>query len=340
MRAVLRCVQAALSRGTGTRRQVGARTRGILRLALILGCSNSCDCDSKGGARPAATDGGETAGHGNGGGGSDVTPPEGGGASGRDASGAGGIPCTDRTCLAPCPTGLPGPALVAVPTPDGASYCVDATEVTNAQYAVFLGSRVSTSEQPAACAWNESYEPSAEWPSGRGREDYPVVYVDWCDATAYCKWAGKRLCGKIGGGANADADWKNPAKSEWYNACSLGGLTKYPYGDTYDGARCVGSDYDGRPGYQPGSDVARAVASASGCHGDAWPTDGLLDLSGNVWEWENSCAGGTPGLPDTDVCRVRGSSFAFDRAILSCSYGGSAARNTTYEGGGIRCCSD
>ena len=43
-------------------------------------------------------------------------------------------------------------------------------------------------------------------PAPRPRR-FPVISVDWCDAYAYCKWAGKYMCGKIGGGSNLYADW-------------------------------------------------------------------------------------------------------------------------------------
>ena len=49
---------------------------------------------------------------------------------------------------------------------------------------------------------------------------FPVVGVNWCQAYGFCKSAGKRLCGRIGGGANAFTDYASAAASQWYNACS------------------------------------------------------------------------------------------------------------------------
>jgi hypothetical protein len=99
-----------------------------------------------------------------------------------------------------CPSGLPGPAMVpagafALPT-----MCIDATEVTNAHYAAFLASSPAPGSGPGACTWNVRYEPLFHWPPPPERAAFPVVDVDWCDAFAYCAWAGKRLCGDPGGG--------------------------------------------------------------------------------------------------------------------------------------------
>lgn len=85
-----------------------------------------------------------------------------------------------------------GPAPVDVGT-----YCVDSTEVTGRQYLEFLAAKAGdTSGQPVDCSWNTTFEPAADIDPN----EYPVAFVDWCDALAYCTWAGKRLCGKIGGG--------------------------------------------------------------------------------------------------------------------------------------------
>lgn len=78
-----------------------------------------------------------------------------------------------------------------VPVGSAGAYCMDATEVTNADYAAFLAANPPTSGQVAWCAWNTSYLPPFGWPA-TGKENHPVVRVDWCDARAYCKWAGKR----------------------------------------------------------------------------------------------------------------------------------------------------
>jgi formylglycine-generating enzyme required for sulfatase activity len=289
---------------------------------------------SGGGAAPAA-DGGKAGASGSAGsvgaagkGGTSAMGMGGTSATGGTAGAAGNAPAGS----ADCPTGLKGPALVNVPAPAGSavsSYCVDATEVTNAQYAAFLDASVATTEQDTTCAWNTSYTPSRDWPA-TGKDDYPVVSVDWCDAYAYCKWGGKHLCGKIGGGANDFGnDFDDATKSEWFNACSAGGMSTYPYGDAYDAKACVGIDYD-QAGFQPATDVARAVATAM-CAGGY---GGLHDLSGNVWEWENSCN----GPASTDGCLMRGGAFNSDTKYLVCGSNYDRERNFSSASLGFRCC--
>ena len=81
----------------------------------------------------------------------------------------------------------------------GGSYCIDGYEVTKEEYDVFLQANPNLSGLPPVCAGN-IYQPSNGWPYTEGR--VPVTYVDWCDAYAYCKYSGKHLCGKVGGGTN------------------------------------------------------------------------------------------------------------------------------------------
>src|SRR5690606_17090602 len=54
-----------------------------------------------------------------------------------------------------CPTGLSGPALVRIQTPE-AVYCMDQREVTWSEYKAFLGSQPSTVAQPPECSWNKT----------------------------------------------------------------------------------------------------------------------------------------------------------------------------------------
>jgi formylglycine-generating enzyme required for sulfatase activity len=219
--------------------------------------------------------------------------------------------------------------MVRVPAPNGTTYCIDSTEVTNGHYAGFVASKGSdVSGQDSWCSWNTTYTPSGGWPA-TGKEDHPVAYVDWCDAYAYCKWAGKRLCGKIGGGRSAYGDYADATKSEWFNVCSVGGTLTYPYGSTYSGLACNGSDN--------GEAATVPVGSKATCKGGY---AGLFDLSGNVAEWEDSC-NGTAG-PD-DACRLRGGSFRYGLLVssLRCDDPGTINRSISHNPEfGFRCCAE
>ena len=224
--------------------------------------------------------------------------------------------------------GLPGPRMVRVRTPDGDSYYIDSTEVTQSQYQAFL-TDISTvdfqPELPAFCKENESYSPPLR-PEGEpaGGVKYcpdnvflpdttpnlPMVCVDWCDAQAYCKWAGKRLCGRVGGGANdVSAALSDANKDEWYNACSNGGKTKYPYGDMFDRNRCNTSE--SKTGFDAdGKSVLANAGSKMGCNGTTPPFNQIFDMSANVEEWEDAC------LPSPDIatvfsCGTRGSYYYY-----------------------------
>ena len=146
----------------------------------------------------------------------------------------------DTSPLGECPTTLPGPKLVRVPAPDATAYCIDSTEVTGAQYAEFLaaGPDPTANSQGVTCSGNTTLTNGISLPADMSA----VGYVDWCDSAAYCHWAGKRLCGKIGGGSGTLASINDATQSEWYNACSAGGTRVYPYGDTKDPEACAGDD--------------------------------------------------------------------------------------------------
>src|SRR5262249_54391990 len=157
--------------------------------------------------------------------------------------------------------------------------------------------------------------------------------IDWCDAFTYCAWAGKRMCGQIGGGALPGffGNVFDPTKSQWHAACTRNGARAYPYGDTYDAAACNGADLDAR--------AALPVGSLPACTGGV---AGLVDMSGNAAEWENACDEKDAG-PREGVCHVRGGGFGDDKDTLKCDSNGVffvLTRDSTDSTWGIRCCAD
>jgi formylglycine-generating enzyme required for sulfatase activity len=297
-----------------------------LLLALAAGCSQVVDLANlsggaggaplvggSGGAGGAVSGVGGVVGTGVGGA-AGVAAADGGG--GADAAGAGGGQA--------CPDARGGPTLVRA-----GSFCIDATEVTNAQYQEFLDAKKGDfGGQPTVCAWNRVLTPDAHavgWPAV-GRENHPVVNVDWCDAVAFCAWAGKRLCGRIDGGSLEISAVGDPQRSQRASACSRAGTRSFAYGGAYESGVCS----DGKP--ESAESVVRVRASER-CQGGY---DGIYDLSGNVEEWVDACEG---EAGEDDLCRIAGGSAAGSGGELSCASHYADPRNDKYFMRGFRCCS-
>ena len=259
------------------------------------------------------------------------------GNAGADLGGAGGAemlpkagapstgPCTNGTCTE-CPVGMKQTA-----SKDGFFYCIDAAEVTNADYLAFTERyTVATVIATTACTANDTLIPDSncsEALTDVPSRNLPVVCVDYCDAEAYCTMHGKRLCGRVGGTRNDPGDNADPAADEWYAACAGPGETVYPYGNSASASKCNSS------GYAPADMGPRDLATLSECEGGI---SGLYNMSGNVAEWEWSCSSNAA----TATCSTRGGSFVDGPYEVRCSGSISLDRFDAQDTVGFRCCAN
>ncbi len=323
-------------------RPVGGRlvlVRSLITAAFVLsGCVQVLGLDDlvadRGGGAAAEGGGGEQ-------GGGDGAGGLGGAASGGGGGGDG--QCAGVCGSTPACGACPDVGMVDV----GGLFTIDEHEVTNADYEAFLAVKPSLALAPMpACDWNDTYETGAvaqgpltaeglddptescaAWKAGNSQPDRPVACVDWCDASAYCAWAGKRLCGKIGGGdydvTDGPGPHADPAISEWFAACTGEAGDAFPYGPAYEAGRC--NDENSRP---------QEVESYPGCEGGYV---GLFDMSGNVAEWDDACTDFQSPTYQQN-CLARGGSWYETAADLQCDRFRDTRRWNMSDGIGIRCC--
>jgi formylglycine-generating enzyme required for sulfatase activity len=163
-----------------------------------------------------------------------------------------------------------------------ADFWLDKTEVTVRAYAACV--RGGACSEPDAFADKRGdFHVFCNWRHPQGRWSHPINCVDFAQAEAYCRWAGKRL----------------PTEAEWEHAARGGESRKYPWGNaTPDATRlnacepachanlaakrfyAVPPMYAADDGWPETAPVGSFPAGAS--------KQGVLDLAGNVWEWTSS----------------------------------------------------
>ena len=129
------------------------------------------------------------------------------------------------------------------------AFSMDKYEVTVGQYAAFL--QATGVDSPSD--WKTMNQPS--------HQKRPVANVDSTDATAYCKWAGKRL----------------PTEAEWEKAARGTDGRLYPWGNdppTPLHANFGKTDWNNH-----------GVLAPIGTFEDGKSPYGIYDMAGNVWEW-------------------------------------------------------
>jgi iron(II)-dependent oxidoreductase len=170
--------------------------------------------------------------------------------------------------------------------------------VTNAQFAEFVedgGYRRRGLWDQAGWQWREAAgaerpvywrrEAGGGWYARRFQDwqplaaDEPVVHVNWYEACAWCRWAGRRL--------PSEAQWEAAASGEPQDGRLAPRKRRFPWGDA-----------------SPTPERANLDGRALGCvdvaalpEGDS--AFGCRQMLGNVWEWTAETFGPYPGFaPD------------------------------------------
>lgn len=159
------------------------------------------------------------------------------------------------------------------------AFSLDRKMVSNSQYAEF----VKSTGHVAPDGWTNNAYPAHQ-------ADWPATGVSWDDANAYCTAQGFRL----------------PTEAEWEYAARGTDARVYPWGNNFS------------PAFTNSLEAALGRPEAVASHRDAASPFGILDMSGNVWQWTADAYRPYPGhqspfaIP-ADAKVIRGGSYEYDK---------------------------
>ena len=133
------------------------------------------------------------------------------------------------------------------------AYWMDQLEVTNAMYTLCMNAGACDPPQSFRSQRRADYFENPEF------KDYPVVYVTWGQAKAYCEWAGRRL----------------PTEAEWERAARGDDFRTFPWGENK------------ADGLLTNFNMLVGDTSRVGTYPLGASPFGVLDMAGNVAEWVN-----------------------------------------------------
>ena len=152
-------------------------------------------------------------------------------------------------------------------------------EVTNAEFRRFVSATGYDGKADSDSYYHDflnHFRGESIMPKG---DNFPVVWVNWKHAKAYCRWAGLRL----------------PSEAKWEYACRSGTSTAFYFGD--DPSEFVKYGWYTVNSEARTHEVGKKLANN-------W---GFYDMHGNVWEWcEDDYVVAYDGVPTDGSAYVAG----------------------------------
>jgi len=144
------------------------------------------------------------------------------------------------------------------------AFYMDKYEVSNALYKACVDAQACQPPQANDSYTHPDYYDNPEF------DNYPVLYVDWNMANAYCGWRGAQL----------------PTEAQWEKAARGTDERSYPWGNEFNGSIVNFCDKN--------CSLDGANANYDDGYADTAPVDsyengqsiyGIYNMAGNVWEW-------------------------------------------------------
>jgi formylglycine-generating enzyme required for sulfatase activity len=192
--------------------------------------------------------------------------------------------------------------------------------ITNAQFQVFVDANDGYNNR----GWWEYSLDAKIWrgknqlqATGFEGDNHPRTNVCWYEAVAFCQWLSTRTNLSI----------SLPSEQQWQYAAQGADGRKYPWGDTFDTKRCNTKE----------SNIGQTTPITQ-YEGEGDSFFGVVDMSGNVWEWcSTDYYSGSQDIARLDPFVLqRGGSWGFDHERVRVEARGGNQPNTRMKQHGFR----